>query len=252
MSAMHRLREPSISHWDFPLGITGVALLVRFGADLGVPVDRALAGSGVTEAALTDPATEVEAHQELRVVGNLVDALGATPGLGLLAGRQYHATAFGILGYAFISSRTLADAINLALRYLDLSSTFSIPRATLADGQLRITLDSDALPGDVARFLVERDLAAILTVLYELLPGEIAVAALEVRGGGAVDRYAEFFGVRPRLGAESTTVTFDAALLDRPLPRPTRTHWRCARRSATTWSPGGDTAPGSPPTCGPG
>lgn len=221
MSAMQQLRAPSISHWDFPRGITGVALLVEFGAGHGVDRERALSGSGVTVAHLTDPAVEVDAHQELRVVRNLVAALGPAPGLGLAAGGHYHATAFGILGYAFISSRTLADAVNLALRYLDLSSTFSIPRAEIEDGELRLVLDGAALPADVARFLVERDLAAILTVLDELLPGEIAPLSLEFQFAepADVDAYQRVLGVRPTFGGAANVATFDAALLDRPLPQ---------------------------------
>ncbi len=218
---MHQLGDPSIDHWDFPRTVAGVALLVRFGTEQGMTADRALAGSGLTPAQLGDAATIVEAHQELRVIRNLVEVLGTAPGLGLAAGSRYHATAFGILGYAFISSRTLAEAFAIALRYLDLSSTFSIPSAALVDGRLLITLDSSTLPADVARFLVERDLAAILTVLEELLPGEITVLSLAFAFPDPPDvqPYRRILGVLPVFGAGSTVAAFDPSILDRPLPQ---------------------------------
>ena len=218
---MYEFGEPSISHWDFPRTVAGVALLVRFGVEQDVPAERALAGSGLTSAQLGDATTVVEAHQELRVIRNLVDALGSTPGLGLAAGSRYHATAFGILGYAFISSRTLAEAMAMALRYLDLSSTFSIPSAALVDGELLITMDSSALPADVERFLVERDLAAILTVLEELLPGEITMTSLTFAFPDPPDvrPYEQVLRIRPRFGAEATVAAFDPSILGRPLPQ---------------------------------
>jgi AraC-like DNA-binding protein len=221
LSAMGRLAEPVVRHWDFPRGVASVCLLARFAAERGVAEPDVLAGTGITPAHLTDPTGEVDAHQELAVVRNLVDALADRPGLGLAVGSRYHVTTFGMLGFAFISSRTLLDAVNVALRYLDLSFTFSMPRASLVGAQVRLELDDSALPGDVAAFLVERDLAAIHTVIGELLPGGIPLRELCFRAEGSAedDAYRAVFGVTPMFGCTSNAATFDVAHLDRPLPQ---------------------------------
>ena len=218
MSAMTSLAEPVIGHWDFPRSVAGVALLVRFGAEHGIDADRLLAGSGIPPAALTDPVGEVAAAQELRVVRTLADLM---PDAGPALGGRYHVTTFGILGYAFISSPTVLAAVNVALRYLDLSFTFSIPRASLADDRALIELDDSALPTPVARFLVERDLAAIHTVIGELLPGGVPLLAVDFAfpEPSDVTGHERVFGQRPRFGRPTTVATYDSAFLHRPLPQ---------------------------------
>lgn len=214
---MTSLAESSVRHWDFPRGVAGTSVLVRFGTRHGLTEHALLARTGLTAAQLSDPAVEVEARQELQVVRNLAAAL---PGTGVAAGREYHATTFGILGFAFLSSPTMRDAVAVALRYYDLSFAFAIPHVTLADGQVRLALDDRLLPADVARFLVERDLAAIHTVIDELLPGGVPLTGLEFRFEPPSDTgdYEDTFGLRPTFGAAANVATFDAAYLDEPLP----------------------------------
>ena len=214
---MTRLAEAAIRHWDFPRGAAGTSVLVRFGTSQGVDERELLAGSGLTADRLADPSLEIAAGQELRVVRNLAAAL---PDAGVAAGREYHATTFGMLGFAFLSSPTMRDAVAIALRYYDLSFAFAIPEVTLADGEVRLTLADRQLPADVARFLVERDFAAIHMVIDELLPGGVPLTGLEFRfpEPGATAQYETAFGVRPRFGATTNTATFDAAFLDEPLP----------------------------------
>lgn len=177
--------------WDFPRAVTGVALLVEHAREQGLADDVVLTGSGLTVAGLVE-ATEVTAAQELRVVRNLRARLGE---VGPEVGRRYRASTFGILGYALLASRTVYEAMNVALRFLDLSHTFAIPRVELAGGEVRIVVDGTGLPDDVRRFLVERDAAAIRGVLTEL--AGLRVRAAET-GDGAV-------------------LSFDATDLDRPL-----------------------------------
>lgn len=207
MSSRRVLEEPAARDWDFPRAVAGTALLVSYADSHGLPARGALAGTGLGPADLADPEREVTAAQELRVVRNLIGHLGDLddPGDGGPAGRAgaevgatYHVSTFGIFGYALLSSRTLLDAMNVALRYLDLTYTFALPRADLVDGRVQITVDGSVLPVDVRRFLVERDAWAVRTVLGELVPGGVPVS-LEVYGDRAL-------------------LAFDAVHLDRPLP----------------------------------
>ncbi|XVS67083.1 AraC family transcriptional regulator [Actinosynnema sp. CA-299493] len=213
---MATLAEPVVRHWDFRRGIASVALLVRFGADHGIGADRLLAGSGLDAAHLAEPGVEVGARQELRVVRNLAAVL---PDGGVDVGRRYHATTFGILGYAFLSCATVRDAVDTATRYLDLSFAFTNPTASVDGDRVRVELDGTALPAGVARFLAERDLAAIHTVIGELAPGGVPVLEVDFRFPKPhdSDRYEAVFGVRPTFGAQRCGFSFDIAFLGRAL-----------------------------------
>lgn len=214
---MRTLSDPAVRHWDFPRGITSVALLLRFGAEHGLAREALLAGSDLTPAQLADPAAEISAHQELAVVRNLAAHL---PHAGVAAGRRYHATTFGVLGHAFLSAATVQDAVDVALRYLDLSFTFTGPTAALDGDRLVISLEPGALPADVTPFLVERDLAAIHTVIGELVAGEVPVLSVDLAHAAPPDTgdHEEVFGVRPRFSQCHNRSVVDAAVLLRALP----------------------------------
>ncbi|HUQ56980.1 AraC family transcriptional regulator [Lentzea sp.] len=214
---MRTLPHPVVRHWDFPRGIASVALLLRFGASRGLRRDALLDGSGLTAGHLADPAAEINAQQELAVVRNLATHL---PHAGIAAGQNYHATTFGVLGHAFLSAATVQDAVGVALRYLDLSFTFTAPTAELDGDRLVISLHPAALPDDVRPFLVDRDLAAIHTVIGELVTGEVPVLSVDLAHPAPPDTrsHEEVFGVRPRFSAGRDESVVDASVLTRALP----------------------------------
>jgi AraC-like DNA-binding protein len=130
-------------------------------------------------------------------VRNLLRHGNATARSGVVLGRRYRLSTFGIAGYALVSSRTLLDAMNFGLRYLDLTFTFSIPHARVEGDRVVVEAYDDTLPADVRHFLVARDLAAVEAVMRELFLG-----ALPTRYDDAAGR-----------------LTFPASYLHQELPR---------------------------------
>jgi len=170
---MTQLLEPVTRDWDFPRPVAGIGVLLAHAEAAGVPAATALGGTGLTAAAVRDGRGEVTAAQELRVVRNLLRHGNATARSGAVLGRRYRLESFGIAGYALVSSRTLIDAMNFALRFLDLTFTFSIPHAVVEGEEVVIEAYADTLPADVRAFLVLRDLAAVEAVLRELFLGAL-------------------------------------------------------------------------------
>lgn len=195
--------------WDFTRGVAGLAVLVEYAEEHGVTARRALAGTGVTAADLADPAHEVTARQELEVVRNLHRAGLGGRTHGIEVGRRYHVSVFGIAGYALLSSRTLLDAMNFALRHLDLTFAFASPRPRLAEGRVIVEVDPAGLPDELADFLAARDLVAVATVLGEIFLGELPVQ-LEVARGRL--RFAESELSRPMPQANPATQALCAEL----------------------------------------
>lgn len=215
------LAKASVREWDFPRSAASVLLMIRFGEEHGVSAEDLLHGAALTPAGARDPGTQLDAHQELAVVRNLVRNLGHLPALGLRIGKRYQVTTFGIFGFACVSSPTLRDVITFALRYWDLSFAFGIPVVEIAGDEIRIELHDEGVPGEVRQFLVERDLAAMYSIMSDLLPVPIPVHRAEFRFAepSYVDDFVEIFGVRPTFGARANLSCFDAALLDQPLPQ---------------------------------
>ena len=211
--------EPPVTRsWDFPRQVAGTALLVAAGADAGVEAGVLLRGSGLAPRDLADHRREVTAQQELRVVRNL---LAAAPSMtGVEIGTRYHASTFGPLGFALISSATLGDAANLTLRFLDLSFTFCVPTAGTDGDQVVIGVDPGDLPADVRGFLVERDLTAVWTVLREIAGGAPRITSLSLPfPPGRFGALRSAFGVSPSATGGRAEIRLDAAWFDLPLPQ---------------------------------
>jgi AraC-like DNA-binding protein len=181
-------------------GIASVHLLVGLAAEHGVGAVRCLAGSGIRPERLEDPFAEIEAAQELIVVRNIVRHLGDIPGIGLEAGRRYRLTAYGIWGYALLSSRTLRSASEFGIRYLDLTFAFTRFRAERERGSdaLRVVLDDAPIPPECRRFLLERDAAAAVMIQRDLFQRPVPLRRAAFR---------EHF------------VVIDAEWADQPLPQ---------------------------------
>jgi AraC-like DNA-binding protein len=165
---MPQLPEPAAGDWGFPRSAAAVALLVDYAGARGVDARVALVGTGLRPADLDGG--EVTAAQELRVVRTLHRLLGE---VGRDVGERYQASTFGAFGFALLASRTVLDAMVVALRFIDLSFAFAIPRAELMGDRVVVTLESGDLPADVRRFLVERDATAVRVVLDALVPGGV-------------------------------------------------------------------------------
>jgi AraC-like DNA-binding protein len=169
---------------------------------------------------LAAPHEEIEAEAELAIVENLVRELGDVPGLGVLAGRAYRLATYGIWGYALISSPTPRKAVELGLRYLDLTFAFTRIRFEEAEGEGRLLVECAGIAPSIEAFLVERDLTAALTAFREV--ANPAPSLLGVSFAHAAPRdlgpYLETFGIEPRFGAGANVFSFPAFVLDRAMP----------------------------------
>ena len=215
----HELRNPANSVLAPVRGTGSVALLCGLAAEFGMPVPRALSGTGIDEAALSDPAAEITAAQEARLIATLTTALPDTA--GLTAGARYRLTTYGIWGFALLSSRTIRESHEVAMRFLDLSYALTRISAREGDGELALFFDDLELPEPVRRFVLLRDASAAVQLWRETLGRPVVPRRVALRLPAPDDPgpYEAAFGRRPEFGAARSVVAFDEDLLDQPLPQ---------------------------------
>ncbi|MFI9504445.1 AraC family transcriptional regulator [Nocardia sp. NPDC052566] len=207
--------------WDLLRNTSSIHVLMRLAEERGMSAAECLAGTTLLPEAVIDPAAEATARQELRVVRNLLERFGDEPGLGAVAGSRYHLSMYGPWGLALLSSRTVREVVDVALRYLDLAFVFGQLTFEECGADARLRFDDSEIPRDLRPFLTERIMAGIRTIGVELFAAGIPLRQVEFRHAAPWDtsRYVEVYGVEPIFGAPANTVTFDSVYLDMPLPQ---------------------------------
>ena len=204
--------------------------------DMGYPIERCLAGTGVLERDLAAPdlATKFSLEQEFQFHRNLL-ALTGDPMLGLTLGRAYTLQSYGLLGYAFLSAPTLRQALMIASNYALLTFTlFSIDFTVQGKrGLLRFSRKVD-IPPDLVTYYVDRDLTASAFGGGDNLPNTMninSVALMHAGDADQADRYAAFFDCPVTFNATHSELCFDATILDTPMPlRDTETSALCQQQ----------------------
>lgn len=212
-----------MSFWNFARGPASVRLLLEFGRERGLSEARLLARSRIASSRLDDPNFELTALQELRVVENLLRLTGAPPGLGLEVGLRYRFSTFGLWGYGLVCSATLGEALERALRFIPLTYAYSAIERHVDRDTCSLRLRAPDLSAGLARFLVERDLAAAAALLSELAGPGFALSRFELqRGRGRAFRpsttVTRVAGAPVRADADDCGLAFPARWLATRLP----------------------------------
>lgn len=202
--------------------ITSTALLADFALGRGLKLEAVLRGSGITEADLRDPSTEITLEQDFSVTRNVVAGIDDEPGLGLLAGLLCHPPSMGVLGFALMSSSNLRHAVDIALRYADLSFTAARHHLQTEGSTIWLVREDSELPSDIRRFTLERDLAAIATIQQDLLPMRLPAVRVElyVDAHPIYEMFGAVFGVEEvNFVMPQSRIGFQASTLETPLPQ---------------------------------
>lgn len=212
-----------MSFWDFARGPASVRLLLDFGQERGLSEAALLARSKIAPTQLNDPNIELTALQELRVVENLLRLSSSPPGLGLEVGLRYRFSTFGLWGYGLICSATLGEALERALRFIQLTYAYSVIEHVVDGDTCWLRLRPPVLAAGLARFLVERDLAAAATLLSELGGSGFKLSSFELQHGrGRAFRPSSTLtavvGAVPTYDARGYSLSYASAWLARKLP----------------------------------
>lgn len=196
-----------------------IRLLVEYGVRRGLTAQQLLNKSGLKPEQLCDPWVEVQSSQELTVIGNLLSALGNDPLLGLEVGWEYGFSTFGLWGFALISSPTLGDALQLALRYLPLTYVFSAISARQINQRLVLRFSNPELAEPLRSFLIQRDMAAAARLMSDLGGSDLLQQMVCSCAAPKDTRKATVAGVAVEFGHPFNALFCDPRPLSQALPQ---------------------------------
>lgn len=156
-----------------------LAFLCRVAEDSGANTTGWFAGSGLTRPQLDDPEQRVSYRQASSIIRYALCS-GLRPDLGLEVGRRETPTAMGVVGLAMLTSRTLADAVQIFLENHLQTGSLMDPAIEVSGGEIALLAlprfpDPELLP-----FLCEEFFAAALAVVRGLVGDEFRPLRLEL------------------------------------------------------------------------
>ncbi|WGI24036.1 AraC family transcriptional regulator ligand-binding domain-containing protein [Halomonas alkaliantarctica] len=98
-----------------------IAALLATVAEQGITADKVLRGLNLSQAALADPATLVTIKQYVDACTNVIDA-GANLSTPFETATRLHLTAYGMYGYALLTSPTMRDYFDFGVKYHPLAT----------------------------------------------------------------------------------------------------------------------------------
>lgn len=209
---------PRFEHRIYPAH--KLAALVSLLVEQGVPAADALAGSGIGEGKLHAAATRISYRQMQTVFRNAV-RLAPDPGLALRAGQRMRVTAYGMYGYALLSSPDHAASVDFAVRHhrvmgpvADMVFSREGDRSVYS---YRSILSSDP-DEDLYRFAIEFQFSSHLTLTTDLYgPGfKFAQVRLAYRAPRHAALYKKIFRCPVLFDQPVDELCFDAAWMSEP------------------------------------
>ncbi|MBC9252668.1 AraC family transcriptional regulator [Pseudomonas alcaligenes] len=196
-----------------------VAMAVQALGRSGVAAEQVLEGSGIAAAELANPTRLVNHAQELRVLANAY-GYSRDAALGLSLGKCMHVSAYGILGYTMLASRTLGQALQLAIAHPALLGTYFQLELQAVGDEVQLSASGYRYDPAMALFNTELCLTSLLTVVQDLLGESVRPRRLLLAypAPAHAASYAERLGCPVEFSAGRNALCFNPCLLERPLP----------------------------------
>ena len=201
---------------------TSLRLLCEEAAKYGISAGACLEDTSVSVEELDDPNAIHSTTDEIRAIENLVRLAPENVGLGFAVGRTTHVHAFGVWGFAILTSPTLRAAIETAINYAKLSFLIAEMSLVEEDGEARLEFDTTGVPILAHRFILERHIVVSMTFIRDLLQqpdfDDFEARLTDIDREYPV-KMAKVTSLRIKMGQHSNALVFPSTILDTPLPK---------------------------------
>lgn len=200
-----------------------IAAVVAVLGEEGIPAARALRGTGLRDSYLKSSTARVSYQQVETVFRNALQ-LSQDPAVAFRAGQRMHIMAYGIYGYALLSSPTRADGIDFAAKYSRILGTVADMAFSRDEDSATYTLKpllSRSPVDDVYRFAMEFTFAAYQTLSRDVYGGSFKFSCLRATYAAPAHAriYRRIFQCPILFEQAGNELEFDVAWIDHPMVR---------------------------------
>ncbi len=201
---------------------TSLKLLCDVAVEFGVDPNACLENTGIDINELNTPTAQSSIRQEIQAIENFVRLAPTTVGLGVAVGERMHVHAFGIWGFAILTSPTLRSAINTSIEYVKLSFVIADMVLKERGTTARLEFDMTGLPATTHRFILERHCVVAMTFIKELIQEQdfqdLKIETID-DDPAYVQSLSMLIGTQVVGTMPGHALTFPSVILDDPLPK---------------------------------
>ena len=198
--------------------VVKLATVLNALADEGVSTEDALAGVRLSKGAISSPATRVSLNQVIECYRN-ADRIAHDRHFAYHAGLRFHVSAYGMYGFAILSSMNYRQTIHFTMKYHQLATPLNAIHFEEERGCGIWTftpLPHSRVNARLYKFLVEMQFGIILSLHRDVMGPSFAARELHVTYGPADDarKHPNIFGCPVLFDQSENKFIFDAAWLD--------------------------------------
>lgn len=196
------MSEPKLLHTLVPTQI-----LFRYLKAQGVSPEACLQGSAIQTPDLGQSGRLIEPQEELAILSKAAQLLATRAGAGFELGLCFRLSHFGAFGFALTSSRNLKEAAEFAVRHLPVAAVWCRLQSYTESDDFVMELQPVAVEALLQAFLLDRDVAIILSSLSEVLLEPVIVPRLEFKAPEPADCYHQrLSGIQPLYGQKRDAI----------------------------------------------
>ena len=199
----------------------GIAALVSELREQGIPASVALDGTGLRASELEQPATQTSYRQLDTVMRNALRC-ARDPATALRAGQRLHFTAYGMYGYALLSSATHAEVREFVRRYHPIVGPLCELKYSVGATSVTCTFEPLHWPDpseEIYRFVMELAFSAHLTFVRDLINFSLVFsrATFVHKEPAHAAAYEDLFGCRCFFSQQDNAYAFELPQVDGPI-----------------------------------
>jgi len=210
------IHNHSLDKRAIPIGT--VASMVQSMSLRGLSAENILADTGISEFDLEDSGQRVSYRQRIQQINNVIGLID-DPGFWLEEETEVSISSYGLLGYAMMSSATLEQAVQIAVKYHKMAGAMFELGFKREGAQAVLRLNHLLAGGLAGNYLVE-ELFLSITPLISLLTGRAfrpSKILLNYEPITRIERYEKAFQCDIGFQQQYCEYQFDASYLDKRL-----------------------------------
>ena len=195
-----------------------LAMIIDALAAEGIPARDALAGVHLSSEAISSPATRISLNQVIEGYRN-ADRLSHDPHFSYHAGLRFHLSAYGMYGFAILSSMDYRQTMQFAEKYHQLATPLAELHFKEEGGCGVWTINPmphSRMDASLYRFVLETQFGICISLQRDVMGSSFAARELHVTYPRPDDaaKYPEVFGCPVSFGQPDNRIVFDATWLD--------------------------------------